>query len=195
MTFERQLASARAATDEDVEIIIQICHLVPATGDWSVWTDEGGNRLTIRADRKVRIYPAQKPVEQITTEDLYRKARPRQIAKYSRWGLILQGQSAKSLAFLLGTDDRLRLVHFEKGIWVGNRHPLEAGIRVLRVIAVGCGYRGQKRGKNRICDLPETITHFDFQLTNAFVVSDPRHIIEGIANCQKVTTKYRSRDG
>lgn len=187
---ERLIASARAAAGENVEIIIRICRLKPdKPNDWSVWFDEGGNRLRIRTDRKARIYPAKNPEEPLTTEDIYRKARPRQIAKYSRWGLILHGLDAKSLALLLGADDRLRLVYFEQGRWAGNRYPLEAGIRTLNIVAAGCGYRGQQGRRNRIIDLPDTITHFDFHMTNAFVVSTTREITEGIANCQRATIK------
>jgi hypothetical protein len=188
---DRLIASARAASGEDVEIIIRICGLNPARkGDWTVWIDEAGNRLRIRTDRMARIYPAKHPNKTLTTRDLYLKAPPRQIAKYSRWGLILHGRGGKSLGFLLGADDRLRLVYFEQGSWVGNRYPLEAGLRVLRVIAASCGYRNGKKQEARICDLPETIARFDFQLSNAFVVSLPtRNIIEGISHCQKATTK------
>ena len=101
----------------------------------------------------------------------------------------MHGLGAKSLAFLLGSDNRLRLVYFEQGSW-GNRYPLEAGIRTLCIIAAGCGYRGQRdRKKGRIIDLPETIARFDFRMTNAFVVSTARDITEGIANCQRATTK------
>ncbi len=155
--------------------------------------DEGANRLRIRTDRQVRIYLANEPIAATTTEDLYFKAQPRQIAKYSRWGLILRGRDAKSLAFLLGADNRLRLVYFRQGKWAGNRYPLEAGIHVLRVVAASCGYRARKNRKkheNRICDLPDIIARFDFQLTDTLVLSAPgRDIIEGIANCQRVTTR------
>lgn len=190
--YERLIVSARAGADEDVETIVRICCLKPAKpGEWAVWIDEGGNRLRIRTDRKVRIYLARESVNAVTTQDLYLKAPPRQIAKYSRWGLILHGRSAKSLAFLLGADDRLRLVYFEQGKWVGNRYPLEAGMRVLRVVAMSCGYRRKnKKDPNRICDLPESIARFDFHLVNAFAVTLPvRNIIEGIANCQRATTR------
>lgn len=139
---DKNLESVKAFLPDDLEVIqiIQICQLYP-TNSWRVWVDHLGNSLVILNDKKVislREHPLS-PSDKIIT-DIYQKAPPNKIAKNSKWALIAFAEGDKNnnqLCFLwmLGNDDRLRIITYVKDGWIENYPPLGCGMKTLRTIA------------------------------------------------------------
>lgn len=144
--MEKEIESVKAYLPNDAEIlkIIQICQLYP-TASWKSWTDHLGNSLNILNDKKVlslREHPLA-PTDKIIT-DIYHKAPPDRISKNSKWAFIAFGEGDKqnnSLCFiwLLGNDDRLRLITYYKDGWIENYPPLGCGMKTLRTIVKHIG--------------------------------------------------------
>lgn len=137
---EKALVSLKAFLPQDQEIckLIQLCNLQPLK-DWRHWTDFLGHNLIVAESKKISIFKEHPltPTEKIIT-DIYYKSYPKQITKISKRAIIIFGEEDKhgDLCFiwLIGRDDKLRLVTFAKNQWIENYPPLSCGMKTLRFI-------------------------------------------------------------
>lgn len=133
MSKSRAIASARAFLGIYFEILAEILGLNPKE-DWHEWEDPEKNFLKITKRKTIRVYPSSNIPT--TTNDVFRKAHPRDIAKHSYWMLVLIAKN-KTIICFLGNDGILRRCDFEDNKWVCNDSPLLLGYQVLRYIING----------------------------------------------------------
>lgn len=127
------IASAKALTKEPrFSIIVDVLEL-QSNKNWRVWEDSEKNLLKISKNGAVQVYPSK---NSISTKDIFRKAHPALIAKYSYWVKVLFGKGKTILVFL-GEDGFLRCCMFEDNKWIGNQSPLLLGFKLLKVIVSG----------------------------------------------------------
>jgi hypothetical protein len=132
MQKKRAIVSARAFLNSPrFDLIVQILRLNPQ-GDWTKWQDPEGNYLKISKNKTVYVYPFK--LDSQFTKDVYRKARPETIARYSYWVLAIFGKTQTILSFL-GNDGTLRCCYFENCIWKYNISPILLGYKTLDLIA------------------------------------------------------------
>ena len=139
MSKEKALASVKAFLAKNLEVVslISLCDLYPTQDSWRKWTDHQGNFIQIHNNKKVISFTSN-PLNQedrIVT-DVYFKSFPKKIFSISKWGFISFGRdnnNAFSICFLwlLGHDNRLRLLTYTDGRWIKNSPPLIAGIDTL----------------------------------------------------------------
>lgn len=126
------LASAKwFLEDEHFPYLVEICRLRP-TNDWHLWTDEAGNFLRVTKNRKLRVYPSTE--EESITSDIYRYAKPQEIARHSYWLMVSVDtlNNTRKLWFL-GRDERLRFIRYDSRY--KNSLPLLSGIQALKQVA------------------------------------------------------------
>jgi len=132
MKKDRATASARAALNCPFGLLVDMLSLEPEA-DWHIWRDPEGNRLRILKNGAVKVYPA--TTQATKTKDVFRKAHPALIERYSYWGMLISGQD--NILILLGNDGKIRSSYFNNSIWVENISPLLLGFGILRYIASG----------------------------------------------------------
>ena len=132
---KKNIASARAFLElPHFDTIVSICGL-ESKNDWHIWNDIEGNTINITKCKKIKITLNKCPVN--CTKDVFRVARPSNIAKHSYWMLSLFGKSSKTYLCFLGNDGKLRVCYFEENKWKNNIVPLELGFQVLDFIGTG----------------------------------------------------------
>lgn len=167
MKVSSAIASARAGTKEPrFDVITEILDIRPQ-GDWRVWSDAESNLLKISKNGAVQVHPA---VESKGTRDVFRKAKPKLIAKHSYWVLALFGP-AQILTFL-GNDGILRSCIFD-GKWVQNQSPILLGFKTLRFIASGYIDPEPRKISNINVTYPK-----DFEIEEAWASSYPSSDLE-----------------
>jgi hypothetical protein len=134
MQKKRAIASARAFLNAPrFDLIVEILKLNPEE-DWTKWQDIEGNQLKISKNKAIHVYHSKQESEY--TNDVYRKAKPVNIAKHSYWVLALFGSTQSILSFI-GNDGTLRCCYFENNIWKCNLPPIMLGYQILGYIASG----------------------------------------------------------
>lgn len=133
MQKKRAIASAQAALNFPFGILVDIVGLDPVDG-WNLWRDSEGNLLRIAKNKAVQVFPAKE--EPKITKDVFRKARPELIARYSYWALSLFGNNESLLCFL-GNDGTLRVSYFKNNIWQYNISSILLGYQALRYVVSG----------------------------------------------------------
>jgi hypothetical protein len=190
MNKKRAMASARAATNCPFDILAGMLMLEPKE-DWHLWFDPEGNRLRIFENRAVKIYPAAIPLSK--TKDVFRKARPELIEKYSYWAMPILGKN-KNILILLGNDGKLRSCYFEDNIWKGNISPLLLGINILRYVS-----NGYLETESRPIKLTNISYPKDFEIEEAWAsglpIEEPnlQRQLDAILNRQRLQFSRQSR--
>lgn len=135
MNKNRLIASARNFINNDnLETIINICNLKPLNNDdWKIWVDNEGNKLHLTKTKRI-ITKKNKYNIKLDTKDIYRKALPESIYRYSYWGLFIIGEN-KSILNLLGNDGILRSCYIKNGEWKYNFPSSLLGFDILNAIA------------------------------------------------------------
>lgn len=133
MHRDRLIASARALLDCPFDVIADMLYLEPVS-DWYNWIDPEGNRLKILKNNRVKVNLPK--IKTNKTRDIFRKARPELIKKYSYWGMLLIDKN-KNILILLGNDGKLRSSYFENNIWIENISPLLLGFDIIKYVASG----------------------------------------------------------
>jgi hypothetical protein len=126
------LASAKwFLEDESFPFIVDVCRLRP-TEDWHIWRDEAGNVLRLTTNRKLRVYRSTE--EESMTSDIYRYAKPQEIARHSYWAMVFVDtlNNTQKLWFL-GNDERLRFIRYDSRY--KNSLPLLSGTQALKQVA------------------------------------------------------------
>jgi hypothetical protein len=124
--------------DKEIETIINVCNLYPIENSWRKWADNLGSYIQIQNNKKVISFsysPYDKSKRIIT--DIYFKAPPANIAKFSKWAFISFGKMDKlnvGFIWFMGHDNKLRLLFNSSGQWQRNLPPLVSGINILRLI-------------------------------------------------------------
>lgn len=133
MQKKRAIVSAEAALNFPFGLLVDIVGLDPIDG-WNLWRDSEGNLLRITKSKAVQVFPAKK--EPKITKDVFRKAQPELIARYSYWVLSLFGNNESILCFL-GNDGLLRVSYFKNSIWQYNVPSVLLGYQALRYVISG----------------------------------------------------------
>lgn len=142
MDRKKALASAEAFLPKDPGVIeiIKMCDLYPANDGWRKWTDHLGNFIQIHNNKKVVSFVNNptNPDERIIT-DIFYKSPPEKLFNMSQWAFISFGRDNNDIfnicfIWLLGADDRLRLLSYSDGEWLSNSPPLICGIDNLKSI-------------------------------------------------------------
>jgi hypothetical protein len=136
----KAIVSAKAFVKDSktFESIVKLCALKPENDSWVRWHDDGNNILRIQKNNSFHIYPSSKiSLGKIT--DLYRKSRPKYIAKDSHWAMFSFGydefDNEATIAWFIGNDERLRVSFFVEECWVENHLPLLSGAKILKKIS------------------------------------------------------------
>lgn len=130
MQKSRLAISAKAFLEWPFNLLVNMLSLEPING-WLKWIDLEGNVITIRKNKSILLYPAKIPIQK--TKDIFRKAHPSVIIKYSYWGMLLFNTN-EQIFILLGNDGKLRSCLFKNGNWENNFCPLLLGGDILRYI-------------------------------------------------------------
>jgi len=141
MKKEQAFESVKAYLPRNKEIIkiIEVCDLYPMDDSWKKWTDHLGSYIHIFSKKNIKsfIYSPFDKSERIVT-DLYFKSHPNKISEISKWAFISFGKDSSVLnicfLWLLGKDNRLRLLSYSNGKWQKNYPPLISGIDTLHPI-------------------------------------------------------------
>lgn len=142
LNYDQALMNVSLFLPEDKEIldIIKFCQLRPSEDSWKIWHDHLGNHINISNDKKPSSYkdsPLSHTNKIIT--DLYYKSLPKQLGSFATQTVILFGEGDKATSnvafiWLLGKDNRLRLLTYAKNEWIENYPPLSIGLKTLRTI-------------------------------------------------------------
>jgi hypothetical protein len=139
--FERKQAieSAKAFLGNSHEVvkIIEYCNLFPIK-TWKAWTDHHDNYLKIHGKNRIisTTYEPKTIRDRIVT-DIYFNSKPEKISSITKWAFVSFGKSDHDdvcFIWMLGNDDRLRLVSYSEKKWNRNQPPLISGVNTLRPI-------------------------------------------------------------
>lgn len=132
--YYRSIINVKAFCPNDAEIIkiLEYCKLKPSVS-WKVWIDDSGNSCMIVAPDDIRTSTEPK---QPQYSDLYLKAHPSRIFRKSQFALIGSCEAKYEMFYcwLIGKDNRIRVLINSKQEWRVGVAPLVTGIDALREV-------------------------------------------------------------
>lgn len=128
------------AFDPNLHNVVKACNLLPCKS-WRLWRDENGNILKILNSKQisVRVKPGIGG-----TYDLYFKLHPLKILQQGQWVLSTLQPDHECLLFVLGKDEKLRLLRWKDG-WQENL-PVLVGNKLLNI--VNSNFKKTNKGLN-----------------------------------------------
>lgn len=133
MKREQAIQSIKAflPDEPEVESVIRYCDLHPVHDSWKIWTDNLGSFLQVYNNKKLTSFTNNpQNIEEKIITDLYHQSKPKKLASMSTRAFIAQGEDI-CFIWLLGEDDRLRLITNKDEVWTKNYPVMSCGIQTI----------------------------------------------------------------